>query len=98
MYLLFLEINNFKNEIFDMRQIEIDNLDRLRSKQLSEIQQKNIELQRHSLESDSFNNLVLENTDMRKVQENIRKQIDRKYTITIDFALIAAVSMIKKIY
>ena len=31
------EINNFKNEIFDMRQIEIDNLDRLRSKQLSEI-------------------------------------------------------------
>ncbi len=85
------DIINFKNHILNLKQEELDNVALEYKKRNKEIQDKFTILRSKGESGIALENLIDENETIRNEEINIRGNLDKKYAIVIDFALIASV-------
>ncbi len=85
------DIINFKNHILHLKQEELDNVTLEYKKRNKEIQDKFTILRSKGESGIILENLIDENETIRNEEINIRGNLDKKYAIVIDFALIASV-------
>lgn len=84
------EINEFKKLILNLKQNELDNINEEYKTRKSEIQKKSVIIQQKPNSSNSLNELILENESIKNDMRKAYDLLDSKYSITVDFALIAA--------
>ena len=89
--LLKSDIINFKNDILHLKQEELDNVTLEYKKRNKEIQDKFTILRSKGESGIALENLIDENETTHNEEINIRENLDKKYAIMIDFALIASV-------
>ena len=84
------DIINFKKDILNLKQEELDNVTLEYKKRNKEIQDKFTILRSKGKSGIALKNLIDENETMHYEEINIRENLDKKYAIVIDFALIAS--------
>ncbi|MGY5144405.1 MAG: hypothetical protein ACW9XH_07985 [Candidatus Nitrosopumilus sp. bin_32a] len=89
--LLKSDIINFKNDMLHLKQEELDNVTLEYKKRNKEIQDKFTILRSKGESGIALENLIDENETTHNEEINIRENLDKKYAIVIDFALIASV-------
>ncbi len=89
--LLKSEIFDFKNHIHHLKQDELDNVSLEYTKRKKEIQNKFTILRSKGESGIALENLIDENETTHNEEIRIRGNLDKKYSILIDFALIASV-------
>ena len=85
------EINNFKNEILELKNEELQNIDLEYKKKYKIIENKHTDLRSKNNSDTSLQKLIDEHESI-KLEENItRKNLAHKYLISVDFALIGSI-------
>lgn len=85
------EIINFKNQIFHLKQEELDNITLEYKQRNKEIQEKFTILRSKGESGIELEKLIDTNEIIRDEENRIHKNLDKKYLIVIDFALIGSV-------
>lgn len=85
------DITNFKNHILNLKQEELDNITLEYKKRNKEILDKLTILRSKGESGIALEKFIDENELIRNEEINIRENLDKKYAIVIDFALIASV-------
>jgi|APSaa5957512535_1039671.scaffolds.fasta_scaffold51386_2 hypothetical protein len=84
------KINDFKSQIFNMKQEELENINSEYKKRNKEIQEKYVILRSKGESGKNLEKIIDETEIIKNEEENIRKNIDNKYAIVIDFALVSS--------
>ncbi len=83
------EITDFKKQILELKEDELKNILFEYRKRNKEIQEKYIKFRSKGISGTSFDNLMDENKDIHDEEIKIKENLDKKYSIMIDFALIS---------
>ena len=84
------EINNFKNEILALKNEELQNINLEYQKKYEIIENKHTDLRSKNNSDASLQKLIDENESIKLEEAFVRKNLDHKYLISIDFALVAS--------
>ncbi len=84
------DIINFKNHILHLKQEELDNIILEYEKRRKEIQDQFIILRSKGKSGIALESLIDKNQIIRNEEIHIRENLDKKYAVVIDFALIAS--------
>ena len=84
------DIDNFKNQILQLKDEELRNIQSEYKKRFNQIQEKSTILRSKGESGIAFQKLIDENESVKEEEVKILKILDDKYHITIDFALISA--------
>ena len=85
------EINNFKNEILELKNEELQNINSEYKKKYDVIENKHTDLRSKNNSDTSLQKLIDEHESTKLDETFIRKSLDRKYLISVDFALIGSI-------
>ena len=88
------EINNFKNEILELKNEELQNINLEYKKKYKIIENKHTDLRSKNNSDTSLQKLIDENESIKLEEKFIRKSLDHKYLISVDFALIGSIVVI----
>jgi hypothetical protein len=88
------EINEFKKLILNLKQDELDSINKEYNTRKNEIQKESIIIQQKPNSSNLLNDLILENESIKNDMKKAHDLLDSKYSITIDFALISAAVLV----
>jgi superfamily II DNA or RNA helicase len=83
------EIQDFKKEIHFQKESELQNINSEFKKRQDEINQKSQILRSKNASDSEFQNLLDENESIKREKEIVLKTLDKKYHVSIDFALIS---------
>ena len=83
------EIQDFKKEIQSLKENELQNINSEFKKRQNEIEQKSQILRSKSVYDSKFHNLLDENDAIKREKDIVLKTLEKKYHISIDFALIS---------
>ena len=84
------DIQDFKNQIFKLKDEELQNINSEYKKRLDQIQEKSTVLRSKGEDASKFHKIIDENEFVKEEESKVRKTLDAKYNISIDFALISA--------
>ena len=84
------KINDFKTQIFNLKEEELQNIISEYKIRNKEIQEKYTKLRSKGVSEKSLDNLMDENKIVHDEEIRIRANLDKKYSIVIDIALIAS--------
>ena len=82
------EMQDFKNQIFKLKDEELQNINLEYKKRLDKIQEKSTISQSKGESNSAFQKIIDENETVKQEEIKVRKTLDEKYKITIDFALV----------
>ena len=85
------QISEFKNQIYEMKNEELFNINNEYDKKFNDIQEQSIALQSKNA---SLDDLIFKNDSLKNEKLIILKNLENKFNIVIDFALIAAIVII----
>ena len=85
------DIQDFKNQIFKLKDEELQSINSEYKKRLDKIQEKSTVLRSKGEDVSKFHKILDDNEFVKEEESKVRKTLDSKYTISIDFALISAV-------
>jgi len=85
-----VEIQDFTNQIFKLKDEELQNINSEYKKRLNQIQEKSTALRSKGEDQSKFHKIIDENELVKEEESKVRKTLDTKYKISIDFALISA--------
>jgi ABC-type transporter MlaC component len=85
------EINNFKNEILELKNEELQNINLEYKKKYEIIENKHTDLRSKNNSDTSLQKLIDEHESIKLEEKFIRKSLDHKYLISVDFALIGSI-------
>ena len=85
------DIENFKNQIFKLKDEELQNVNSEYKKRLNQIQEKSTILRSKSGTDTAFQKIIDETVSIQEEAIKVLKIINDKYHISIDFALISAI-------
>ncbi len=88
------EINNFKNEILELKNEELQNINLEYKKKYKIIENKHTDLRSKNNSDTSLQKLIDEHESIKLEEKFIRKSLDHKYLISVDFALIGSIIFI----
>jgi len=88
------EINNFKNEILELKNEELQNIDLEYKKKYEVIENKHTDLRSKNNSDASLQKLIDDHESIKLEEEFTRKNLDHKYLISVDFALIGSIVFI----
>ena len=84
------DIIDFKNMIFNLKDVELQNIVLEYKKRKKEIQDKHTDLRSKGSTGDLLNKLMDKNELIEYEEINLKNNLDKKYSIVIDFALISS--------
>ena len=84
------DIQDFKNQIFKLKDEELQSINSEYKKRLDQIQEKSTVLRSKGEDASKFHKIIDENEFVKEEESKVRKTLDAKYNISIDFALISA--------
>ena len=85
------EMQDFKNQIFKLKDEELQNINLEYKKRLDKIQEKSTISQSKGESNSAFQKIIDENETVKQEEIKVRKTLDEKYKITIDFALVTGI-------
>ena len=77
--------------IFKLKDEELQNINLEYKKRLDKIQEKSTISQSKGESDSAFHKIIDENETVKQEEIKVRKTLDNKYKITIDYALISAI-------
>jgi hypothetical protein len=86
-----VEMQDFTNQIFKLKDEELQNVNSEYKKRLGEIQEKSTVLRSKGEDQSKFHKIIDKNELVKEEESKVRKTLDAKYNISIDFALISTV-------
>ncbi len=85
-----VEMHDFTNQIFKLKDEELQNIDSEYKKRLGQIEEKSTALRSKGEDQSKFHKIIDENKLVKEEESKVRKTLDAKYKISIDFGLISA--------
>ena len=85
------EINNFKSEILELKNEELQNINLEYNKKYKIIENKHTDLRSKNNSDSSLQKLIDEHESTKLEEKLMRKSLDHKYLLSIDFALIGSI-------
>ena len=85
------EMQDFKNQIFKLKDEELQNINLEYKKRLDKIQEKSTISQSRGESNTAFQKIIDENETVKQEEFKVRKTLDEKYKITFDFALVTGI-------
>jgi hypothetical protein len=88
------EIIDFKNEVYNLKDEELQNIDSEYKKRRKDIQDKHTDLRSKGTTGDLLSELIDENKKIKYEEIELKNNLDKKFSIVIDFALIGSLILI----
>ena len=84
-------MQDFTKQIFKLKDEELQNINWEYKKRLDKIQEKSTISQSKGESNSAFQKIIDENETVKQEEIKVRKTLDNKYKIIIDYALISAI-------
>ena len=88
------EIIDFKNEVYNLKDEELQIIDSEYKKRRKDIQDKHTDFRSRGSTGDLLNKLMDENEKIKYEEIDLKNNLDKKFSIVIDFALIGSLILI----